>query len=132
MPTGMSNNCGRECIDPSIGSKLQAYNQDAVLPPDEKILSPQDKLSIETHLIRCAFCRNGLNQEARAALETTLIWVGFFIEDPSLREQRMAKFKRLLSGQLTVQDSEEMSRGVWLEISEQERQHLHRFFGRNG
>jgi hypothetical protein len=109
---------------------LPEYNRNAILPPEATYLDIEAKLAVEAHLMRCAFCRGQLNEHAQLSFETTLIFSGCFIRDPLIRQRRIEKVRKLIEGAFTEEDYQEIARGTWLEISDEEREVLRRFLGR--
>jgi len=119
------------CMDVRIGRLLPEYNRDATLPPEAKSLAIEVKLAMEAHLMRCAFCRRQLNEHAQLSFETTLILSGRFIRDPLIRQRRLEKVRKLIEGAFTEEDYQEIARGTWLDVSNEEREALRRFLGRS-
>jgi len=119
------------CLDARIGRLLPEYNRDAILPPEAKYLAIDAKLAVESHLMRCVFCRGQLNEDAQLSFQTTLILSGHFIRDPLIRQRRFEKVRKLIEGAFTEEDYQEIAEGTWLEISDEEREALGRFLGRD-
>jgi hypothetical protein len=117
------------CLDARIGRLLPEYNRDAILPPEAKYLAIEVKLTVEAHLMHCAFCRGQSNEHAHLSFETTLILSGRFTRDPLIRQRRLDKVRKLNEGAFTEEDYQEIAGGTWLEISDEEREALRRFLG---
>jgi hypothetical protein len=118
------------CLDARSGRLLPEYSHGAILPPESKYLAVEAKLVVEALLTSCAFCRGQLNKHAQLSFETTLILCGCFIRDPLIRQRRLEKVLKLIEGAFTEEDYQEIARGTWLEISDEERKALRRFLGR--
>jgi len=106
----------KSCVEPKIGKRIGEYNEDASLPAKAKRLSIEEKFMFEAHLIRCPFCRKRLSLRARMEFETMLILSGFFIEDPTLLEERRKLVKKFFKGKLTF----EGFKGDWFKVSREE------------
>ena len=62
------------CVEPKIGQQIKKYDDDAHLPSKAKKLKIEEKYMLETHLIRCSFCRKKLSESAHAELKIKLIF----------------------------------------------------------
>jgi hypothetical protein len=111
------------CLEPRIGNRIKEYNNDAGLSAGAKVLSIEEKLMFEAHLIRCRSCRKKLTPNARIELETVLLLTGFFLDDPVLFERRRELVRQIFQNQLSF----EKFKGDWLEISREEREKLKSF-----
>ncbi len=110
-----------KCVEPKVGAKIGEFIADAPLSAKKK-LAIEETVMLVLHLLRCQYCRQKLDENARYYLETMCIILGVFIDDPVLKQKRREQVKKHFSQDDAAEDHNYHQ--PWFDVTPEERQKI--------